>query len=327
MFANYEKEIAVATKAVERAARLCRAVQAGIRPETLEKRDRSPVTVADFGSQAVVCRTIDEAFPSDPIIAEEDGHMLREAGNDAVVDLVARHVRDVIPDAAKGSILQWIDRGGSRGVHDRFWTLDPIDGTKGFLRSDQYAIAVALIEQGAVRVAALACPNLNDKPLGSTGVVFIASRSQGTVVKPLFEVGNSRTVVVSDVELESEARFCESVESGHSSHDDAAAVAKALGIRSDSIRLDSQAKYAIVARGDAEIYMRLPTRADYVEKIWDHAAGLLVVEEAGGRVTDVDGHPLDFTHGGRLEKNSGVIATNARLHDRVLDALRSVGVA
>jgi hypothetical protein len=62
--------------------------------------------------------------------------------------------------------------------------------------------------------------------------------------------------------------------------------------------------------GDASIYLRLPTRADYREKIWDHAAGMFVVEQAGGRVTDVTGAPLDFRHGRRLETNRGVIATD-----------------
>ncbi|MDX1429115.1 MAG: inositol monophosphatase family protein, partial [Rhodothermales bacterium] len=80
-------------------------------------------------------------------------------------------------------------------------------------------------------------------------------------------------------------------------------------------------------RGDAEIYMRLPTRADYVEKIWDHAAGMLVVEEAGGQVTDIDGKRLDFSHGDGLAENSGVIATNGKLHDAVIEALREVGVS
>ena len=85
--------------------------------------------------------------------------------------------------------------------------------------------------------------------------------------------------------------------------------------------MDSQAKYGVVARGEAEIYLRMPTRADYREKIWDHAAGALIVEEAGGTVTDVAGRPLEFHHGRELAANRGVIVTNGRLHARVLEAL------
>ena len=87
------------------------------------------------------------------------------------------------------------------------------------------------------------------------------------------------------------------------------------------MRVDSQAKYAIVAQGEAQIYLRLPTRKDYREKIWDHAAGSIVVEEAGGRVSDVRGAPLDFGRGRTLESNSGIIATNGPIHDRVLEAV------
>src|SRR5439155_19463982 len=93
------------------------------------------------------------------------------------------------------------------------------------------------------------------------------------------------------------------------------------GIVTPPLRLDSQAKYATVARGDASIYLRLPTRQDYREKIWDHAAGLIIVEEAGGRVSDVRGAALDFSRGRRLEANAGVIATNGHIHDRVVAAV------
>jgi 3'(2'), 5'-bisphosphate nucleotidase len=121
-----------------------------------------------------------------------------------------------------------------------------------------------------------------------------------------------------------DARFCESVESGHSNQDQSAQIAARLGITAEPYRIDSQCKYAAVARGDASIYLRLPTRADYREKIWDHAAGKFVVEQAGGVVTDVAGAPLDFSHGATLAANTGVVATDGRFHDQVIDAVRSV---
>ena len=72
--------------------------------------------------------------------------------------------------------------------------------------------------------------------------------------------------------------------------------------------------------------MRLPTRADYREKIWDHAAGALIIEQAGGRVTDIDGNPLDFTQGRELKNNHGIVATNGPIHDAVLAAVASCQV-
>ena len=120
-------------------------------------------------------------------------------------------------------------------------------------------------------------------------------------------------------------RFCESVESAHSDQDHSAKIAALLGITAEPFRIDSQCKYAAVAEGDASIYLRLPTKKDYREKIWDHAAGKLVVEEAGGRVTDAEGKALDFRHGRTLDANRGVVATSGgALHDLVIDAIQRV---
>src|SRR4029077_12341774 len=88
----YEREQVELIRAVRQAARLCRAVRAGIRPEVLDKKDKSPVTVADFGSQAVICRALAEAFPDDPIIAEEDAAELRQPENAALLDEVIAHL-------------------------------------------------------------------------------------------------------------------------------------------------------------------------------------------------------------------------------------------
>jgi 3'(2'), 5'-bisphosphate nucleotidase len=131
-------------------------------------------------------------------------------------------------------------------------------------------------------------------------------------------------VRVSQIASMASARFCESVEAEHSDQDESAKIAARLGITAPPLRMDSQCKYGAVARGDASIYLRMPTRADYREKIWDHAAGMLVVEEAGGAVSDVDGKSLDFRHGRTLAQNRGVVATVGGIHARVIEAIREV---
>lgn len=325
----YQKELEVAVAAVREAAQLCGQVQVEISSEVLEKQDRSPVTVADFGSQALVCRTLHEAFREDPIIAEEDAAVLRKPENEALLAQVVRHVGGVRAGAEQEVVCSWVDWGGAAAYSGRFWTLDPIDGTKGFLRGEQYAIALALLEEGQIVVAALACPNLPvdwDEP-EQRGAIYTAVRGDGAYRRPLSGPGQPQRVRVSALRDPARARFCESVESSHSSHGDAAAVADRLGIRAEPVRLDSQAKYAVVARGDADLYLRLPTRPGYVEKIWDHAAGVLVVTEAGGRVTDIEGKPLEFHHGRGLERNTGVVVSNGALHEDVLAALAETGVA
>jgi len=325
----YAKELSAGLAAVRQAAAVCRAVQSQITPDVLEKKDRSPVTVADFASQAVVCKAIREAFADDPIIAEEDAKALREGDQSALLGKVVEHVGAVEPGVAAEDVCGWIDFGGAKDPAPRLWTLDPIDGTKGFLRKEQYAISLALIVDGRIEAAILACPNLSvrhDVPSGY-GAVFHAVRGQGAFVLPLDdEQADPHPIQVSNTNETAQAKFCESVESGHSSHSDSQTVADLLNITADPVRLDSQAKYATVARGEADIYMRLPTRKDYTEKIWDHAGGVLLVEEAGGKVTDVLGRPLEFQHGWGLVNNKGVIVTNGPLHDHVLAALEEIGV-
>jgi len=315
-----EREAALA--AVRAAGALCARAQGRLAAgETLTKGDDSPVTVADFAAQAVVVAELVARLGPIELVGEEDAADLARDDQatlrDGVVGLVAAQLGRAVE---AGQVLDWIAAGGADGTSDRYWTLDPIDGTKGFLRGDQYAVALALIERGRVVLGVLGCPNLPN-PDGSRGAVLVtgvdgtaASAGDGPLVP--VHVARPRSLAA--------ARFCESVESGHSNHDDSAEIARRLGIRTEPYRIDSQCKYAAVARGDASIYLRLPTRPDYREKIWDHAAGMLLVERAGGTVTDVDGHALDFTHGRRLECNRGIVATDGRFHDEVLGAVQSV---
>lgn len=334
MSSRYAKEVPPAIDAVRRAAVICRAVQAGITRDAIEKKDKSPVTVADFASQAVICQALHAAFPDDPVIGEEDAAELRTAEMAPFLERIVAELASVGIRTAGGEVCDWIDRGRANEYRDRFWTLDPIDGTKGFLRGEQYAISLALIVDGKIEIGILGCPNLatrDERPAEgvsapSGGSLFVAIRGEGAQVFPLDDAaGDGRTVQVSTTSDASNARFCESVESGHSAHGASAEIANRLGIRHEPVRLDSQAKYAVVADGRADVYLRLPTRKGYVEKIWDHAGGVIVVEEAGGTVTDVDGNPLQFTHGRGLNANRGVIVTNGRLHEQVLTAVQTVG--
>jgi 3'(2'), 5'-bisphosphate nucleotidase len=169
----YTREKWTAVEAITQAARLCTAVRAEMAGAAfLQKDDKSPVTVADFGAQALVCHGLSEEFPLDVIVAEEDAAELRRRENAALLDQVTLYVRRIQPNATRRNICDWIDAGRNSTAR-RFWTLDPIDGTKGFLRNDQYAVALALIEDGQVKVGALACPALPldmNRPAGEIGV-------------------------------------------------------------------------------------------------------------------------------------------------------------
>lgn len=328
----FAREMEIAVAAVRDACRVCRTVQADlVSAETIEKRDKSPVTVADFASQAVVCHALAEAFPEDRVVGEEASDALR-GDDDAARALrakVANAVRSILgADTSEATVLDAIDHGGwtppAEGT-PRYWTLDPIDGTKGFLRGEQYAVALGLVVDGRVVLGVLGCPNLPTGAGDGRGLLMTAMRGGGTCVTALDDAEMTVTPVqVAATEDPAGARFCESVESAHSDQDKSAVIARELGITAEPYRIDSQCKYAAVARGDASIYLRLPTSEAYREKIWDHAAGSIVVEEAGGRVTDVHGNALDFSRGRTLEANQGIIATCGPIHDRVVEVVRGV---
>ncbi|WNZ21563.1 3'(2'),5'-bisphosphate nucleotidase [Leptolyngbya sp. NK1-12] len=317
---SYQLETQVAIKAVTLAAKLCQQVRQTIQAEAIEKRDRSPVTIADFGSQAIICKLIADAFPNDPIVAEEDAAALSQPDMAPYLTQVTEQVRSILTEATPDAVIDWINRGNGQ-VGSRYWTLDPIDGTKGFLRGDQYAVALALVEDGEVKVGVLGCPALT--LAGDAGSLLVAVRHQGATITSLAG-GDPQPIQVVRSANAANFRFVESVESGHGDQTQQNAVAQAVGITAAPLRMDSQAKYAVVACGEAALYLRLPSpkTPDYREKIWDHAAGVIVVEEAGGKVTDMHGKPLNFALDYKLTENQGVVVSNGSCHEAVLAALK-----
>jgi 3'(2'), 5'-bisphosphate nucleotidase len=294
-------------------------------PVAIEKKDGTPVTVADFGAQALICRTLSDAFPDDQVVGEEEASPLREPKMGATLEKVTAYVQGTASDATQEDVITWINRGNGE-VGPRFWTIDPIDGTKGFLRGDHYAVAVALIEKGEVKLGVLACPSLPNSTGDDAregGVFFTAVRDQGARV---FSMNGARgsSICVASLDQNPKLPFVESVESSHCDHAQQQSVAKVVGIQAAPLRVDGQVKYGIVARGEAVVYLRFPAArsAAYLEKIWDHAAGAIVVEEAGGIVTDMRGRSLDFSQGPDMVGNQGIIAGNSSIHEKVLEVLR-----
>lgn len=321
-------ELNVAIDAVRKAGELCQSVQAALVSEsTLAKKDKSPVTVADFGAQALIIAALRESLGDVRIMAEENADELRLPENETLRKMVVEQVQGIHDGLDEQSILSLIDHGGDEGgEHGVFWTLDPIDGTKGFLRGGQYALALARIENGNITIGVLGCPNLPvdlHQSQSETGCLLYAVRSQGATMEGWTSRQRQAVETAPTVDV-SEAILCESVESGHSAHDDSKKLMEHLNIQREPLRMDSQCKYAAVARGDATLYLRFPTRSDYQEKVWDHAAGSIVIQEAGGNVCDIDGRPLDFTQGRTLAQNRGIIATNGALQMDVIDAVRQI---
>jgi 3'(2'), 5'-bisphosphate nucleotidase len=322
-------EYQFAVNAVRQAALLVQHVQTELVTPALTKEDRSPVTVADFAAQAVVGRLLSKIFPDDALVAEEDSNTLREKDGGEALSLVTQFTGRIEAGVDAGRVCGWIDYNRVDSAQ-RFWTLDPIDGTKGFLRGDQYVTALALVIGGQVQVGVLGCPNLEDgyRPdFDGVGSLVIAARGQGTWVSSLAASEQYERLRVSERSDPKEARILSSFEPGHTNMGKIEEFARALGAQAPLVRMDSQAKYALLASGKGDILLRFlsPAEPDYKEKIWDQAAGSLVLEEAGGRITDLAGRPLDFNTGRTLQNNRGVLASNGRYHPLAQRALSAIG--
>ncbi|GAA5959371.1 hypothetical protein JCM3765_006582 [Sporobolomyces pararoseus] len=343
---QYSQEQAVAISAVLKASLVARKVQDQlIGSGGVQKKDKSPVTVGDYTSQALISSLLFNHFPTDQIVGEEDSTELQTPENATTKSNIVRLANEALSETlelqeeesiwsgvkSEGSSktekewLEVIDRGNSKGGKEgRHWALDPIDGTKGFLRGGQYAVCLGLLEKGKVVLGVMGCPNLPvdpQNPEGEKGALFVAVKGQGAFQRS-FSSPELTKITMNELPSLSSASFCESVEAGHSDHGTNARIASLLGITRPSVRMDSQAKYCSISRGDGDIYLRLPVSDTYEEKIWDHSSGSLLVEEAGGVVSDMNGKPLDFSVGRTLKENKGVVAAHKDVHAKVIEAVR-----
>lgn len=354
----YHKELEIATLAVKRASVLTKDLSDSItqtqQSGTQIKNDKSPVTVGDYAAQAIINKAIKLNFPNDNIVGEESSASLQDGSEES--GNLSKRILEIIDQTQKKTekyddkigqlnyikdVFESIDLGQYEGgAKGRFWALDPIDGTKGFLRGDQFAVCLALIEDGKVVLGVIGCPNLpekiisNENQSGIKGGLFSAVTGVGAYYSPLFEkegfvpLSEQEKIHMTSETTPATLRVVEGVEKGHSSHSTQSQIKEKLGFSEDTvakqtINLDSQVKYCVLAKGQADIYLRLPVSDTYREKIWDHAAGNVLLHESGGEVGDVEGKPLDFSKG-RTLSSQGVIAANRAVYPKVIDAVKSV---
>lgn len=317
-------------QATRQAAALCRAVQQKhIAPALKANRDdgvarkqgAEPVTIADYGAQAIICRAIGAHFPEDAVVAEEGGEqfaaLISETDQQEIVSLISHVLEEPVTVA---QVIAWLDYGQDREA-ERTWVIDPIDGTKGFIALRHYVVAVGLLNAGKqVAEGVMAAPGYAD----GMGAIFYTQG--GAAFAEALDGGSRRQIHASQRTDPSTLIAMESFEKSHASQDLMASVREAAGISTAQIeRIDSQEKYARVATGEADLYLRLPRLSSTrPHMIWDHAAGVALVQSAGGIATDYDGSPLDFSLGKTLANNRGMIVANPRIHDQIVRAALSV---
>ena len=308
-------------QALRDAVKLCRRVQDDyLIANTKSTGDqKEPVTIADYGSQAIICRALRARFPEDGVVSEESGAQFLALVSAEQRAQVLEILSDVLGEpVSESAVVDWLDHGVGRATR-RTWVIDPIDGTKGFLALRHYAIACGTLIDGEVAGGIVAAPGYND----GEGALFYTEN--GATWRAPIAGGVGERVTVSARRELSELVVAQSFERAHASKSRMARARELAGLGGARVlELDSMEKYALVACGDADLYMRLPRAgSDYAHKIWDHVAGVALVRGAGGTVTDLDGSPLDFSQGETLP-NPGMIISNGQHHARIVEAVARV---
>ncbi|XP_071736199.1 putative 3'(2'),5'-bisphosphate nucleotidase, mitochondrial [Rutidosis leptorrhynchoides] len=359
--AKYNRELRAAVDAVERACRLCVDVKQSLFTSDgriLEKNDQTPVTIADYGVQALISLELGKLFPSIPLVAEEDSAFLRS--NDHLVDSVLNVVTDKTSprdtSLTQADVLEAIDRVGTFGPNPAtYWVLDPIDGTRGFVKGSDalYLVGLSLVVEGQIVLGVMGCPNwredISNKPtflvqeyekdIFGLGIIMVAHVGCGTWSKGLSNLQNNNDnnwyrSLVDDCTLVHKGRFCIS----ESQKWDSLPLSSSFGSTTDVDNVGdnevlllptccgSLCKYLMVASGRASVFIQR-ARTDRVIKVWDHAVGVICVEEAGGKVTDWNGDQLDLA-ADQFERKAlfppgGILVSNSGLHNEILEIIAS----
>ncbi len=208
------------------------------------KADASPVTEADARAEACITAALQQLDAHTPVVAEEA--------------------------AAQGQIP---------AVAERFWLVDPLDGTREFVaRNGEFTVNIALIEQGAPVLGLVYAPVLDDLYVGAVG--------HGAW---LVRAGQRRAAVCRALQPQAAVLACSR------SHGDEAALRQWLRLAQPALKLSqrlavgSSLKFGLLAAGQADVYPRFGPTME-----WDTAAGHALLRAAGGEVEDLQGQPLRY---------------------------------
>ncbi|KAM4054905.1 inositol monophosphatase family protein [Hirsutella rhossiliensis] len=334
---GWQREREVAEAAVVAAARLTKGVLRAV--SEVSKQDASPVTVADFAAQALLIAALRAAFPGDAFVGEEDSGLLRRdaALRDRVYELFSAAAASAV---SVDEMLGLIDLGGrgAGGPDGRFWVMDPVDGTAAFLRGEQYAVSLALVQDGHEVVGVLACPNLKLDPDGRVsessvdshglGIMLSAARGHGV---NLFALPSSPDSSSPPAPVPRRLQRLEPprglghvhVVDCHLNPPSSRAVMQQLAARlgapfPGTDVWSSHVRYAALVVGGGHALVRIPAGSRGRSCIWDHAGAQLIYAEVGGRATDLDGRAIDFGAGRYLSRNRGLVVAHADIHDKIL---------
>ncbi|KAL6408408.1 3'(2'), 5'-bisphosphate nucleotidase [Ilyonectria robusta] len=347
MASPYAREQHVAELAVLRASILTKQVQSSV--SEISKDDNSPVTIADFAAQAVLIGALRRAFPHDAFLGEENSSPLRadERLCNKVYELVLSATGLPDPDAggvelpkpaSVDEMLRWIDLGGrgNGGDKGRFWVMDPIDGTATFLRGQQYAVSLSLVNNGIEVVGVLGCPNIsaemtrvseNNVDINGFGIMLTAVRGQGSTFRTMTLRGLEGAFPLNFPQpcRSNMLHIVDCIACEVTRHDVIAKLADHFKAKFPNIELwSSHIRYAalIIGAGNAQFWV--PAGPASKMHIWDHAGTQLIFTELGGKVTDLDGKAVDFGAGRDLNRNRGLVVARGEIHQSLLAAMSEI---
>ncbi len=302
-------------------AKITDSVQRDHIDESQIKADRTPVTIADYAVQAFIAHALQKEYPNDGLMGEESSSNL--IADENLLSAVTNQLKPHLGAVNNTDVTMWMDHG-RMDSQQRYWVLDPVDGTKGFLRRMQYVTALALMVNDEIVLSVIGCPQLS--LYGQPGGIAFAALNEGAYWQSFAQPEKLYPLKVSHQNSISHARLLRSFEDAHTNAGQIASFCQLSNLQYDPIQMDSQAKYVLLAKGDGEILLRLPAedRPEYRENLWDQAPAFRLIKEAGGEMTDRFGNTLDFTTGTTLAKNSGIVATNGILHQETLDILEQL---
>lgn len=221
----------------------------------------------------------------------------------AASELIVEGLENAFP--ADGILSEEAVDDKERLAKDRVWMIDPIDGTLGFInRQDDFAVQIGLTEAGAAILGVVFLPVAN--------ILYFATRGGGAFCAQ--PDGKILRLRVSD--LKDFPKMKLAVSYNHRSPK-MLLVKKQLGITRETRRGSVGIKVGLLATGECDLYIHLSDRTKY----WDTCAPQIILEESGGRFTDIFGAPYRYDLSD-VQNHNGLVASNGVSHDRVIKTLR-----
>jgi len=236
------------------------------------KAPGDPVTAADRAANDAIISSLHRLFPGEAVLSEEASDDMERLGRDLL------------------------------------WVVDPLDGTKEFLkRNGEFSIMIGMVQAGRPTLGVVLQPAASLTYYGAAGIGAWMSNPGGERLLRVttFDQTNQLRMVAS------RSHFDERLDR----------VRKRLGIhqilRSGSVGL----KCGMIARGDCELYIHPSSRVN----MWDSCGPAAILSAAGGTMTDVHGNALDYT-GVDVRHRSGLLSSHGRLHEKIVEVIVAEGV-